>query len=423
MTGGNDDRGDPFRTLLEKAERLLQSNRGRAADLSGPQSQDGILDLIHELQVHQAEMELQNEELMNTNEEYRVLEEEYRHLFESAPFGYLILNPEGKVTQCNARAGELLDIESVRLVGKTLDSYFLSESVLSYRTSLADAGGQHAHQDLELPLRTTDSAERWLQVYIVTDYDTHGIVTQWRVILTDVTRRRKAEEESIESEERIRQLVGHLQQTQEKQLSYFAREIHDSLSQTLVAVKMNLVSALRRAADPEVDIKPILGEAIKLSSVAISTAKNLNIELHPALLDEFGLSDAIQWKVEQYAEQTGLAISITIHNGIPPIPEGESTAMYQISLELLSNAMLHAQAEHIDVVLEYVNEVLTLEVRDDGIGIQDDDIKNPRSFGVAGVCERARYLGGHADFAGQTDAGTVVRVHIPIVSLPKDDTS
>jgi signal transduction histidine kinase len=128
------------------------------------------------------------------------------------------------------------------------------------------------------------------------------------------------------------------------------------------------------------------------------------------LLDDLGLTAAIEWLSEEFERRTGITCRISIiPNEILLDPE-RSTAIFRIFQETLTNIARHSGATKIDVLLRRVEENITLEVRDNGCGISDQQTRDSRSFGLIGMRERAKYFGGDLTIAGIPHTGTVVTV-------------
>jgi PAS domain S-box-containing protein len=215
------------------------------------------------------------------------------------------------------------------------------------------------------------------------------------------------------SREELRGLSAHLQSLQESERTAIAREIHDVLGQSLTAMKMDISWIKNRLKGKD----ELIARAEAMSGLidgTIDTVRRLSSELRPDLLDDLGLGAAIEWHAEQFQKRTGIACTVTSNIGDRIIDEMKSINIYRIFQESLTNIIRHANATHVDVDLNVDDRALTLTVRDNGRGINEDEINNPRSLGLIGVRERALSCGGAIDIKGAKDSGTVMTAHIPL---------
>ena len=215
------------------------------------------------------------------------------------------------------------------------------------------------------------------------------------------------------SREELRGLSAHQQSLQEAERTAIAREIHDVLGQSLTAMKMDISWIKNRLAGRD----EIVARAEAMSGMidgTIDTVRRLSSELRPDLLDDLGLGAAIEWHAEQFQKRTGIACRVTGTIGDRIIDELKSINIYRIFQESLTNIIRHANATHVDVDLSVDDRALTLTVRDNGRGIHDDEINNPRSLGLIGLRERALSCGGTIAVSGAKGSGTVVTAHIPL---------
>ena len=197
------DRSDPqqkFDRLRRQAEALIQENPPDAAGIPGD-----IIALIHELKVHQAELEIQNEELKRAQEELSLLHREFRDLYEFAPCGYLTLNAKGIITRANLTAVNLLGATRSHLLHSGFSFFIAAGWEDAYRAArmAVRQGGQK--QGIDLPVKTGGGAPRWIRTVIEADWDETGEIVQWRMVFHDVTALLTAEKDKALLEDRLRQ--------------------------------------------------------------------------------------------------------------------------------------------------------------------------------------------------------------------------
>ena len=137
-------------------------------------------------------------------------------------------------------------------------------------------------------------------------------------------------------------------------------------------------------------------------------------ELRPVILDDFGLAAAIQWQAEDFQSRTGITCCVILDTEADQLTQDESTAVFRIFQETLTNVLRHAAATEISGRLWEEDHQLMLEVKDNGKGITDTEISNPTSLGLVGMRERVYGINGTIQFSGTQDKGTRVTVAVPV---------
>jgi signal transduction histidine kinase len=234
--------------------------------------------------------------------------------------------------------------------------------------------------------------------------------------------RELAEEDLRRSRERLRELSQSIQVMQEEERIRIAREVHDELGQLLTAIKMDM-SLLRSELEPGGPLHKRVSATVDLVNSTIKTVQRITSELRPSILDNLGLAAAIEWQAGEFESRYGIPVELEIPDEYLPVTSTIATAVFRIFQETLTNIARHAQAEHIRVLLEERNNQLAMEVEDDGIGLADEALEQPQSFGIMGMRERAKLVGGVLELGPAGDRGTRVRVTIPLPESLEDEPS
>jgi len=230
----------------------------------------------------------------------------------------------------------------------------------------------------------------------------------------EVAERQEAEIELRRSQEDLRNLSTHLQSVREEERSGLAREIHDELGQILTALKMDLSWVGKRIPEKqELLFKKIEG-MLQLVNVTIQTVKRISTELRPGLLDDLGLTAAVEWQAGEFQHRTGIQCKVSLGPDHIFLDREQSTAVFRIFQEALTNVTRHANATIVKVNLREKDGNLVLKVKDNGRGIKEKQITNSRSFGIIGMRERALTQGGEVKIRGIPGKGTVVTVSAPL---------
>jgi signal transduction histidine kinase len=230
---------------------------------------------------------------------------------------------------------------------------------------------------------------------------------------SEIDVRTKAEEELKRSQEELRNLSTHLQSAREAERKGFAREIHDELGQRLTTMKLQVSLQLEDVRSGEGVAAEKLEATIEDIDATIQAVKRLISELRPGLLDDLGLTAAIEWQAEEFERRTGIHCELSISPHDIALDQERSTAVFRIFQETLTNVARHSGASGVTVFLTDNGDEIELVISDDGRGITREEIDDSRSFGLIGIRERAHVLLGTAAFSGKAGEGTVVSVHIP----------
>jgi signal transduction histidine kinase len=241
-----------------------------------------------------------------------------------------------------------------------------------------------------------------------------GNLMGYRGIDRDITERKLAEEELKSSRQQLRDLTEHLETLREQERTEIAREVHDELGQTLAVLKMDAFWLAKHMPKNE---KALFDKAKAMSGLidaTIKAVKKISTELRPGLLDDFGLASAIEWQAEEFQEHTGIECKPTVVIQDISLDRERSTAIFRIFQEALTNVARHAEATKITANLEEDDGQIVLTVKDNGKGIDEDEISKAGAFGLVGIRERAHALRGEMKISGSRGKGTIMTVIIPV---------
>jgi signal transduction histidine kinase len=222
------------------------------------------------------------------------------------------------------------------------------------------------------------------------------------------------EEELRRSQEELRNLSAHMETAREVERGHIAREIHDELGVTLSKLKLDISWLQNRLSKENSPLVEKTGKMSDLVDKTIDSVQRIASELRPGVLDYLGLSAAIKWQAGEFRERAGIECIISILPEDIELDQDLSIPVFRIFQETLRNVVRHAEATRVEIDLTESDGALTLEVRDNGKGITEEQISNPASFGLMGIRERARFLGGSVKISGVQGKGTTVTVHIPV---------
>jgi signal transduction histidine kinase len=215
----------------------------------------------------------------------------------------------------------------------------------------------------------------------------------------------------------LRDLTARLMQLQDEERRRIARELHDSIGQTLAALTMNLTTV---GSDIE-----RLGQTAKTVSDSLELAQEMHREvrtvsylLHPPLLDELGLESALRWYVEGFVERSKIQVELDMPEAFGRVPHDMETALFRTVQECLTNVHRHSGSVVATVRLARTPEGIRLNVEDRGAGISPEKVDEISSngtvgVGIRGMRERMRQLGGSLEVQSSA-GGTVVEARLPL---------
>lgn len=259
---------------------------------------------------------------------------------------------------------------------------------------------------------TRDQQTKYLSTSLLGIVVNRMLLRVWSV-QTDQSEQRRFADGLAESRQRLRALSVHLQSVREKERTVLARELHDSLGQSLTSIKISL-SVLRRTLEEEgFQIRPTVArrfaEISDLLGETIGAVKAIATELRPGVLDQFGLAAAIEWQCREFSRRSGIACETKVPRNLV-LDSEVSTALFRVLQEALTNIAQHSKARRATVVLSVRKDRASLTVSDDGRGIRPEEINAPDSLGLLGMRERVESIGGEFSIAGKPHQGTLICV-------------
>lgn len=244
-----------------------------------------------------------------------------------------------------------------------------------------------------------------------------GIVQTIAIQLGWLMQRKQSEETLRSTHDRLLALSGRIQSIQEEERTIVAREIHDQLGQALTALKMETTWLHKRISEgfaSRKDLTARLESMARLVDSTIDQVRRISAKLRPGVLDELGLTAAMEWQAEDFQRRTGVLCTVRADLGESRLGRDASTALFRIFQECLTNVARHAGARWVRAVLRRVGRRIVLEVLDDGRGISPAQAADPRSLGLMGMKERSRLVGGDFEISARAGGGTTVRVTVPV---------
>ena len=404
-----DSPGTDFLRL--KAEELLQK---KYSDKATNRTDCGQFDadtlrLLHELEVHQIELEMQNEELrLAVN-----IAATATTLYDFAPAGYFTLSSDGSIGQLNLSGAALLGKDRSGLVNSNFRLFITQDTLLIFHDFLSKVFESNSKQVCEVRLIIKGNPSNYVHLEGIISEDGHNCL----LTAVDITDRKNYEKEIIQSREKYELLNQHILRVREEERLHISREIHDELGQSLTALKIDL-NWLHDNLDDQLKSQDKVAKMITITNVTLSQVQRISSELRPGMLDDLGLTSAIKWYCNEFVERTGIKCHLSLEEPDNEDPE-INLVFYRVLQETLTNVARHSKAINVNIRFWHEAELLMLLIEDDGIGISPEIIASNRSLGLIGMQERARQYGGRVEISGNRNKGTKIAIVLPIKNFQK----
>jgi len=397
----------PSRSLRRLAESKLAG--GAAVDLE-ELTPDEIRGFVHELEVHRVELEIQNHELVEAQLAAEESKERYRQLYESAPIGYVTLDPDGAIVAANPSTSALLCVPHARLLGRKLSS-FVAEGYQDRwyfaRRALTES---RRRRSLELELSLDDGSRLAAQLVGSGHVEDGGTLN---LALLDVTELRSVERA-------LRRAASAASLAEQRERRKLASDLHDDAGQllSLASLKLRaLADAVTGAAEgPFRELEEILADARRRIT-------SLSFQLSPPLLHDVGLVAATRWLAEDLDRRYDLSVSVAEVEELV-LDEAARVTLFRALRELLINVKRHAGVDTARVQIWTEGIMARVAVEDDGIGFAGDvagrsfaSDTGRASFGLLALRERLGQLGGTlAVDSGPRGRGSRVVASVPVAT-------
>lgn len=409
---------EPFRQVCAEHSSVMLDPEEKSLPVEGPRS-------VHE----------SKQALMRSEERFRWLVDAVQD------YAIFMLDTEGHITSWNTGAARIKGWGVSEIIGKHF-SLFYPEADLQKdkpRRHLEIAARDGRVEDEGWRIRK-DGSRFWANVVISAIRDKSGNLVGFGKVTRDFSERIRASEllrrEIVErteaqrklsdSEKSLRELSLRLLQTQEMERRRIGRDLHDSVGQYLVGLKMKLDALKSTSVRSEEDQNSQLVECAQLAEETIKEVRTISYLLYPPMLEELGLKSAIPWYVEGFTKRSGIRTTFEVSREFDRLPDEVELALFRVLQECLTNVLRHSDSPTARVQLRIEDGAVVLKTIDEGKGIHPKNWDaNARygmsAFGVGlrGMTERLHQLGGSLEL-NSTAGGTTVTAKIPI---PETDTA
>lgn len=340
-------------------------------------------------------------------------EREYLSLAENSPDVIVRFDAKGRIVYANAAGARTLERDAEFLRGKTLVEILPRDDRAAVRCneqifSVLTTGEANT---LELMPETRACRGEIHRLSLIAERNPGGEVVGVLVIGRDITQLREHAQRAEESRDELRKLNVRLAGAREEERKRIAREIHDELGQMLTAQRLELAMLKFQSGGKDATLAQRLGHLVDLTDKTIQIVRDIAYRLRPAALD-VGIIPALESLARDFTERSGTRCQFFIFDSELAPDEAQSTALYRITQESLTNVARHANAQSADIVLQQDNDNISLSIRDDGQGFDTEHVP-ANTFGLVGIRERALEMEGEACIISAPDCGTTILIRMP----------
>jgi PAS domain S-box-containing protein len=448
----------PNAGLRRRAEvRLRERQKKQKSEYGEPKSAADSQRLLHELQVHKVELEMQNAELQEARDRTDVLLGKYTDLYDFAPVGYFSLDHQGRILEVNLTGAAMLGADRSRLIQRRLTRFVDPVSQAVFLGFLAQIFSGRGQQVCEAMLVKLDGPAFWANLHAASAASTGGSQSGCRVAISDITALKRAEEaqhslealgvenreltleivrrqvveealkrseqhksqllvESRHMHEQLRHLTHRILHAQEEERKRISRELHDEITQTLVGINVHLASLARQATVNPWKLKQKIARTQRLVEKSVDIVHQFARELRPMALDDLGLTATLQSFMKDFAKRTGIRVRLMTFAELEELSSARRTVLYRVVHSALTNVAQHAEASQVKVSIRKLAETVHMEIADNGKSFEVDqvlDAKRNKHLGLLGMRERVEMVGGILSIESAPRRGTTIRVRIP----------
>lgn len=374
-----------LKELRERAEKSLGDASSEESTGDGKREDEELDHLIHELQVHQAELEIQNEELQEAQQSLEISKERYVRLFDLAPVGYLLIDDKALIKDANLKAAKMLGVDRRNLYNLPFYIYVEKNYQQQFYRLLRRRSNIDPGNDVEILITPRKKESTWISLAVADFSDSQTEDTLILLALTDINRIKKAEEEIL-----LRQKEAvEANKAKSRFLSNMSHEIRTPISGIIGVVDM-LYSEEKDVKRQE-DFKMIKESADTLLDIVNDVLDISKIEANKLELSKevFNVKDVIRkssYSIHAQVQKKGIELITEIDPEIPEYVEGDPYRLRQIYINLLGNANKFTEGGYIKITVEHGGEItkdggqkyirLVSKVEDTGIGISPEKQRN-----------------------------------------------
>ncbi|NJN65665.1 MAG: PAS domain S-box protein [Chloroflexaceae bacterium] len=366
----------------------------------------------------------------NAEELLRESERKFRNVIEQSSEGINLTNEEGLYIEWNRAAEQISGLKREQVLGQPawdvlygllprnaknmkMYEYYKGSIQAVLKTGQSPWINEMSERLFQFPGQ--DVADRYIEQRAFAIKTNKGFMLC--SVFRDVTEKKQAERELRLSHDRLQQLNQQMTQIQEDERSRLSRELHDEASQSLTALLITLQLVHERLPASSSDLRHHLVDALGMTRSTMDRLRSLAYDLRLPALDTLGLNGAIEEMCEMFVRRTNIAVTPFVPPTLPPLSDDINICLYRFVQEALTNVARHSRASGVWVTLNYDPETVTVQVEDNGRGVDPEVLQRsgPQvgGMGLIGMRERLDCLGGTLDIHTGKGRGMSLVATIP----------
>ncbi len=344
-------------------------------------------------------------------------EKRYKTLVENLPALICRFKRDGTLTYANQYYCDYFGIGKESWIGKDFFGFIPEKDRKQVRKKYESLSKESPLVTYEHQVFDAQGNVRWHQWTDQAIFDDTGNLVEYQSIGLDITERKEMQIKLSESVQKLRLLSWILVNSQERERTRIARELHDQLGPDLASLKIK-VRQLGQAAQPEeVELEREFNDILRYITKIIENVRRVSKELSPVLLEDLGLTEAIRYLLEDFTDKTKIDASVDLIEIDQFFSAHAKINIYRMFQEVLTNIQRHSNATRITVRVEEQKNLIQFVVKDNGVGFSIDEIRDrkfsERGIGLISIEERCRILGGTSIINTGPGLGTEVILKIP----------
>jgi PAS domain S-box-containing protein len=347
----------------------------------------------------------------------KAAEERFRGIFDHAAEGIAIRDLEGRYVQCNAAYNAIVGYTEHELEALEFQSLIHPDDRLHYRERVRQLlSGDVPSFELETRYITKSGRPVWVHKHASLLRNDQGAPTHLLVLVTNITQRKRDEEELLSQRARLENLASRLLMAQDEERRRIARELHDDHMQRMAVLALDLHHLSRSLPTSPGEAKAAISQYARSVEQLTTDLQQFAHGLHPSILSHMGLEATLHEHVEDFERRTGLKMEVEVHNLPAKLSDEQALCLFRVLQESLQNVCKHANASKALVRLLGTRRGVGLCVHDDGRGFEaaQESAGGRKGLGLISLRERLEALNGTFRLRTKPGDGTEVHAWIPL---------
>lgn len=397
-----------MRKELEEKNKQLEGQRATL--------EQQVAARTRELSVKNLQLRTEVAERKRMEQSLRRREREFRTLAENSPDVIVRFDKRCRRMYLNPACEEKNGIPAAQLIGKSPTEFSVTISPVAglYQNKIEKVLQSGIPCEFDMDWEAPDGRSMSYAVYIVPEYDELGEIASALSISRDISERKRTESMLRTSRRQLQEQIKQNETARDEERKSIARELHDELGQLLTALRMRagLLHMDFIESDPHW-LKECSADILVIVDRAVGVVRDVITALRPGVLD-MGITSALRWLGDEFSKSSRVACKVSVPQKKIELDDKTAMSLFRITQESLTNIFKHAQATEAAISLRLQSKSVHLSIRDNGKGFDPGQPRKAGSFGLVGIEERVRMLGGTYDIISATNKGTAIAVTIPM---------